>query len=423
MKKVTTTILAVIALLVLSTFAFAFDVGTSKDSGLNVASVKINGDEYANNTALRVQVGDKLTIRIKLEATDNVSDVEVAARIVGYRQTDREPLRLYDVAVVNRMYDNDAQWVTLTLDVPTRVERDNIYTLRIYVESRDKSFVYSTSNPLRLVGADNKIEIRRVSFDPAEVVAGRALRTRVRIENVGDSYEDDVYIKVSIPELGSALTVTADVGEMKINEIVTSEDLLLRIPECTKAGTYDVEVEVMYDDGYTKSKTTEQIKILADDACAVSTPSAASSDRTVITPPQSQKIVAGAGGASFPVVISNEGSEDKIYKVSVTGTSSWGSAEITNPTPLVKAGKSEVVYIYVAANAKTEGNQVFTISVTDGKNTRDIPVAVAVDAAKKTINWRNMLYVGVILLLILVIILGLIIGFNKAKPSKDEDYY
>ena len=413
MKKTITVLIAVVAVLLLTSIsAFA---------SIDVTQRYVDGKPYNTNTALAFTVGQTLKVDLELSALANVTqDIEASLRLVGYRYADRERLRTYDVVVIDGMTENTSKWVRLQVDAPVHVERGEIFELYIDVRTRNEHFLSDTIT-LRLQGERNHIDITRVSFDPEEVVAGRALRTRVRMENVGRTDERDVHVIVQIPELG--LRATADVSDrFNTNDFVTSEDVLIRIPECTAAGTYDVEVRVEYDRGYGVTTETREIRVLADDC-----PATAESQRTVITaPPQGQQITAGAGATSFPVVIRNEGSEDRVYQVSVSGASGWGSAEVTNPTPLVRAGKSEVVHVYVSAfgNAPA-GNQVFTVRVSDSVDAKDIPVSVHV-AQQQQDMWgtlRTVLLVGVIVLLILVIILGLIVGFNKVRSDKEKDYY
>lgn len=403
-----------LALLILSTTAFAAN-------GLDVDYVKINGEVYEDGDSLRVELGTDLNIKVKLAANTSVEDVEVAARLVGYAHADTEKLRTYDMVIVDEMDASDVEYVTLNLDTPKNLDKEYYY-VRIYVEGQDVDYVYSSNIRLNVVGEDNKIDIVRVSFDPAEIVAGRALRTRVKMENLGESDENDVYIKVAIPALGPGMLVTADIDEFDEGEVMTSEDLLLRIPACAEAGVYDVEVTVEYDEGYSSTTAVEQITVLADETCTAAL--GQTSGRTVITPPQNQDVTIGANGVSFPVVISNEGTTDKVYSVTVSGVSSWGSVEITNPAPLVKAGDNEVVYIYVTADSKAaEGKQVFEITVSDGTDSKKVPVTANVVKASGSIDWKNVLYVGVIVLLVLVVILGLVIGFNKTKGDNEKEYY
>lgn len=414
MKKTITVLIAIIAVLLLTSIsAFA---------SIDVTQRYVDGRPYNANTALAFSVGQTIKVDLELSALANVTqDIEASLRLVGYRYADRERLRTYDVVVIDGMTENTSKWVTLQVDAPVHVERGEIFELFVDVRTRNQH-ILSDSITLQLQGERNHIDITRVSFDPEEVVAGRALRTRVRMENVGRTDERDVHVIVQIPELG--LRATADISDrFNRNDFVTSEDVLLRIPECTAAGTYDVDVRVEYDRGYGVTTETREITVLADD-CPDTT---AESQRTVITaPPQGQQITAGAGATSFPVVIKNEGSEDRVYQVSVSGVSGWGSAEVTNPTPLVRAGKSEVVQVYVSAfdNAPA-GNQAFTVRVSDSVDARDIPVSVSVAEQQRDVwgTLRTVLLVGVIVLLILVIILGLLVGFNKVRSDNEKDYY
>ena len=433
MKNITKLGLLILTVIVLSSGVFA-------TNGLDIDSVEINGKDYdVTNTAsgftwndgrLRVELGSEFDIDVKLRAnsTTNHSDVEVSARMVGYDHADKEKLRVYDVVVVDEMMSNDVEYFKLNLDAPKsldKTEDSQNYYLRIRVLGQGADYG-ELEIPIDIVGEDNLIDIVRVSFDPAQVIAGRALRTRVKLKNLGEEDEDDVYVTVSIPALGPSMVTSADIDELEEDETLTTEDLLLRIPKCAPEGVYAVEVTVEYDDGYESTSDVKQVVILADEACALSTTPATpetETGRTIITPPQSQDLVAGESGASYPIVIKNEGTSDKVYSVSVEGVTGWGSAEVTNPAPLIKAGETEVVYIYVSANDNAEGKQVFDIVVSDGKDSRKVPVSAEIIEASSKWDIENVLLVGIIILLALVIILGLIVGFGKAKGDNDKEYY
>ncbi|MFT4326894.1 MAG: hypothetical protein ACMXYK_05310 [Candidatus Woesearchaeota archaeon] len=407
---------AVLAVLIFSTGVFA------NTPAVDVEYIRINGNRYADGDVLRVELGSELDIEVKLRANDNVSNLEVASRLVGYRFAEYDMLRTFDMRVVDRLYENDVTYVRLRVDAPIDMDRDR-FNLRISVDGPTANFVYNANYQLRVVGATSRVMITRVSFDPAAVIAGRALRTRVRLENLGSRFENDVFVTVAIPELGSAMFVTADINELDVSEVLTTEDLLLRIPECAPEGLYDVVVTVEYNNGRESTRSVESINILKNEDCGAATVEPTETrGRTVIIPPQTQEVVAGGRGVSFPVVISNEGTTDRTYAVSVTGVSGWGSSEITTPAPLVRAGQSEVVYVTVAAASGEQGSRVFQVVVSDGRDSKSIPVTATV-VRDSSMDWTNVLYVAVIVLLVLIIILGLVIGLGKSRGDNDKEYY
>ena len=421
MKKTITVVMAIVAvLLFVSTSVFAFTLTEE----ISVANKRINGLPYTDGQTLLFEVGQRIRIDIELRAHATIEqDIEASARLIGYRYADRERLRVYDVAIIDGMRNGTSKWVTLEIDAPVHVERGEIFNLNIDVRTRTSNIQHDVVT-LELRGQRNHVDIVRVSFDPEEVIAGRALRTRVRLENIGRTNERDVHIVMTVPELG--LRATADVSDrINTDDFMTSEDILLRIPACTKAGVYDAVIEVFYDRGFTKTTQVESFRVIADD-CPLEE-STTTTQRTVITAPaQGQQIVAGAGALSVPVVIKNEGTQDRTYQVSVSGIAGWGTVEITEPAPIVKAGTSKVVQMYISALSSTPaGSQVYTITISDGTESREIPVSVVISQPESTMwdTLRTVLLVGIVILLILVIILGLIVGFSKVKSDSDKEYY
>lgn len=389
--------------------------------------VEVNGDRLSASHTERLELSEDLDIKVRLEALGNVSDIEVLAKIDGYKYSDKFKYQTLDIVNIDDLDQYDMKTVELELKVPTDIDQD-ARNLKVMISDRTGTIaIYNAT--LNIQGADNRVDIKRVTFDPAEVVAGRALRTSVRLENLGEEDEDDMYVTVAIPELGPNMYVSTDVDELEQEEVVTTEDLLLRIPECADAGVYDVVVTVEYDNGYEESEVTEQITIVENDGCTVAAAQAAEAkDRTVITPPQSQEIAAGESGASFPLMIKNDGTEDKTYLVTISGVESWGAADVSTTASYVRAGDSEVVYVYVAADADVSGQKTFVISISDGKQTENLPVLVSVlpaaEEVEESSSFKQWMYAGIIVLLLLIVILGLAIGFKKVSgDDEDEEYY
>lgn len=414
MKKTTLAlfIIAILATLVMPLAAASVDI----------EYVEVNGDELSQNTNERLELTEELDIKVRLTATDDVEDIKISAELTGYEYADRNRYDIYDVIVIDDMDANDSTSERLSIEVPKDIDQDS-NTLLVRISDNDGTIAEYTAK-LNIQGKDNYIDIVRVSFDPAEVEAGRALRTRVRLENLGEEDEEDIFVQVAIPSLGPSMVVSADVDELDEEELTTTEDLLLRIPSCVEPGVYDVEVTAFYDDGYESTTVTESIRV-SEGACAAAQDSE-TTDRTVITPPTSQEIVAGAAGTSFPVIIENDGTEDKTYLVSVSGVNGWGSAEVSSAATFVRSGNTEVVYVYVSANPDAVGQKTFVVTVSDGTNSKDIAVQSRIlpgEEQAESMDWKQWVYTGIIVLLVIIVILGLAIGFRKASKDEEEEYY
>ena len=398
--------------------ALALLMLTSVFAAGEITEVKIDGDNYDTGDVLGVELGDDLDIRVEVKSSETLNDVQLEAKIVGYDHVD-DVSDTYDIESIDELKANTTYKYDLDVSIPSDADEDYYY---LYVElySRDDGLVDSYQFKLDIDFVDDeKIIIKRVNLDPAAVIAGRALRTSVKLENLGKDDADDVYVKVAIPELGPNVYVTTDVDEVESGDTETTEDLLLRIPSCARAGTYQVVVTATYDDDYESTTVVQPLTILEGDACESSKP--AVEDKTVVTPPSVQDLVAGQAGASYPIMIGNLGSEDKTYLVSVSGVSSWGSAEVSNPAPLIRSGETQVVYVYVNANEGIEGLKNFVITISDGKSKTDIPAQANVIESQDN-NSNAWIYGLIIFLVIVVIVLVFAVVFRK-KDDDEEEYY
>ncbi|MFH1642933.1 MAG: hypothetical protein ABIC04_08625 [Nanoarchaeota archaeon] len=422
-KGLSIMILVVIGLLSISGFASA---------AININSIKVNGDsfEYPDVVTIDVTKDDKL--EIKVTATSNTSnatleDVQISAYIRGNQRDLVE-----DITDTFDMKPGVSYVKTLTLDLPERMDQKT-YTLVIRVEDNSGELRSELRFNLEVDGSAHDIQIRDIILSPENSVkAGRALLASIRIKNRGEAVEEDVKIKVSLPELGVSASDYIDELDEEGGEddSTTSEELYLRIPDCAEKGEYTVQVCVEYDDGDEEECETTSIEVVEGDICPVYTPTTTTEptteSKTVITiGPETQEIKAG-DSASYSVTLTNQGTGAKSYSVAADGAS-WATISLT-PTNVVvlSPGESKTVMVNVAANAGTPiGTQMFSVTISSGdKILKQVPLTASV--AKSTVTGGGLtsikrgLEIGLVILVVLLVVLGLIIGFNKLRGSEDD---
>lgn len=403
---------------------------TAVTADIGIDYVRINGEQVLNNENLVVELGETLNIRVRVTAENSnesnveYNDVEVMARLIGFNYRDREG-NLVAIEGPFDMDSGDTRNIDLKLRVPITADKDE-YELRIDVGDRRNDYD-GMRVTLRIKDPNVGLLFRDVIMSPmGSVEAGRALLVQARVENLGRRDLRDIKITAEIPRLNVEGSTFLDerirgttVGQA---DIAVSEEILLRIPACAQPGVYDVVVTAEFD-RYERETLTRSIQVVASDSCAAQMPAPQQpmQDRTVITPPQSQTINVGQGGASFPVVITNLGTAAKSYTVSVSGVNAWGVAEVNEPAPLVRAGESKIVYVFVSANPGVQaGQQVFSIAVND----QSFPVVANLVVPAQESSWdsiRRGLEIGLIVLVVLLIIVGLIVGFSRLRNDREED--
>lgn len=403
-----------------------FIVGILAMSGIACATftiikVELDDDELdpSSTNAMRgIERGEEFEVKVHLSSNVSAEDVQVEAEIRGYDHKDR----VEDITDVFDMKAGVTYVKKLTLKFAERLDQDT-YKLRIQIEDRDSNTEEETYE-LEVEAARHLLKIKDVVFSPENTVrAGRALLTTVRVANYGQEEEEGVKIKVSIPALGISASDYIDEleAEGEDDDVKTSEELYMRIPECAEAGDYKVRVEVIYDDGDEKVSKETMITVREGEFCA---PVAAEAKpKTIITvTTESQDITQGEGGAVYPLTITNMGTTTKSYTVGVEGVGSFGTSRVSPSNVLVLgAGETKAVYIYVSAKeTATAGENMFAVTISSGGEVlQQIPLKANV-LAKTTAGWGKVkrgLEVGLVVLVILLVILGLIIGFNKLKGS------
>jgi hypothetical protein len=391
--------------------------------------VEIDGDEVSpdRETRIKVERGEELDIKVRVKALEDVEDVQVDAMISGY---DRDSIQ--DSSGTFDLDENDIEKVYLTLKIPDDIDLtddddddDDEFKLRIFVTNKFGA-AQTYSYNLRIAAPDNNVVIKDIILDPSyEVVAGRGLLASVRVKNMGEDDQDDIKVTVSIPALG--IDASEYIEELEYDESTSSEDLYLRIPQNAETGTYVVKARVKYDSGDEIVSEETSINIVGEDFPEPEE----DEDKTVVTVPERQDVDQGSSIA-YPIMISNTGATAKTYTLAVNGVESWGSYRMDPSNVLVIDGKkTKTAYLYVTAEEDASvGDKVFIVSVESAGQTKDVPLTASImqgeEEPKPPISgdWESIkkgLEIGLIVLVVLLVLLGLIVGFNKLKGAEEEE--
>jgi uncharacterized membrane protein len=391
--------------------------------GVQVTELKINSDEVediANSDLNEVfERGEDLDLRVKVQALEDVSDVQVYAILTGYDYAGYEQEKVLDSTDTIDMNENDVDRFDLSLTIPEKMDID-YYNLRLFVADRaGTSETYEYSIHVKGIDDSDAIQIKRFDLSPSSTVyAGRAVTAKVKIKNFGDEDLDDVTVKVSVPELGIQDVETLD--EIDSDETETFEELLLRIPTTAEPGQYTINVEVEFDE-YESTMITETITVECyegDEGCGTVTDK--DEETSIINVPKSMDWT--QSGVAFPITIENKGSADSVYSLAVSGIN-WGSYKFDPAADvIVPANSVKTVYLTIDAENLEAGEKYFQLEVNTGTETNEVSLAVNVDEDASSASLRNALEIGLIILVVILIIIGLIIGFGKLRDNnRDEE--
>ncbi|MBI4441726.1 hypothetical protein HY639_06165 [Candidatus Woesearchaeota archaeon] len=392
-----------------------------------VKSIEINGREvFTNNVqSLDVRKGDKLDLSVQLTAPDNedLKNVEVTARFV-YEYSDVEK-----TADSTSMFDVDAGdtvYKRLSLTVPKEITEQSI---DMFVMILDRTTLVQQKVRLHIKGQRHDIGIERVLFTPQKMVqAGSYVIGKVRIENFGQFDEEDLVVSAAIPELGVSDADTID--HLEKQKQVTSEELYLQVPACAKSGVYTVELDVLYDNDRGNAHAEFPLEVVKgqDAGFCAKDKSTDAKYPAVVVPTSVQQISAGEA-AVYPVTVYNAGRNAQTYIVSAEA-GDWATVKIEPSNVLtIDAGETQTAYVYAAAKAGQSGDKLIGLTVKAGNDvlsTSALKVAVTGSSVQEPVTnaggetLKKVLEIGLIVLVVLIVLLGLIIGFNKLR-EEDED--
>jgi len=400
--------LVLIGLLAVSGIANADSVPVS------IENVKVNGETLEDGEVLGGIVrGDAIEVKVKLEATDDDSNVVVEATVEGL---DHDSEKASDKTEPFTVRTGKTYYKTLSIELPDRMDLEE-YALRIEVSNRkDDEVVYNAV--LEVEPDRNRVTIKDVIFSPENSVkAGRALLATVRVKNMGEVEEEDVKVKVSIPELG--VSASDYIDELEEEDTVTSEELYMRIPECAEAGQYTATVTVEFDDGDEEVSESFLVNVVESETCGMS------ADKTIIAvSTEAQTVTAGATGAVYPLTLSNTGSSAKTYTISSEGSDAL-DVKISPNVAVLSAGETKVAYVYVSAKEDaTAGEHTFGLTIKSGDETLKQVTLKANVQEPEASGWDKVkkgLEVALVVLVVLLVIIGLVIGFNRLRGDEDED--
>jgi len=407
--------------------------GAASAVNLQVTSLEVNGHTLSSSdtsvTSQDYKRGDNLDISVCVQASDDITDAQIYADISGYTYAVNEPSKIHDMTDTFDLLSGHSDCFDLNLQVPTLIDKD-YFKLRITADDRNGTSVDKTYQ-LYLKGISRKaaVEIKDISLDPQEIIAGRAFTGKIQIHNLGDSSMKDLKATISIPELNIQTSEYMD--EIGIDKSKTFEELLLRVPECTKAGTYTVDITVDFDNFQT-TESTSTIKVDASDTCAANVPvnPITPEQSTSVNVPNTQEASQGAS-VVYPVMIQNNAAISQTYTLSVSGAADFATTRIDpSAVIVVPAGQSKTAYLYVSIDKDAQsGDKVFTLNIESGSDSKAVPLVAKI--TKSTANTDMGTFVkalewGCVILVVILIIVGLVIGFNKMKDAGKkgtEPYY
>ncbi|USN44453.1 MAG: hypothetical protein H6500_01225 [Candidatus Woesearchaeota archaeon] len=397
----------------------SFLFGSEKDTnglGVLLEGIEINDNEVSDIDTLQVVNGETLNIELRFTALENFDNARFRAFIDGY-----EHASLFSSTQIFSAVEGKTYVKTFSLQLPSDMSSEKDYKLRIE-GANDLSGLTAKDYTIYVDTQRDRIDILDLVMTPSSgVEPGQNVIANVRLKNRGQQAQDSIKVSVEIPELN--VEESSYVSNLAKDEVATSDDMLLFIPQDAKAGQYEATVTLSYDDGYTR--TTDSFVF------TVVSPRAVDEQNLLVSFKDGMTIAAGEK-TSFDVVVANPNDESKPISIAALNAA-WADVSVSPSLAMVKGGDSETFTVTITPDADVEGEQELTLLVKEGSQiASEVKVKLVVEEGKvmeeSSVNFVNialavLLVIAIIILLVLIITIAKRRGDDEKETSSTEEYY
>ena len=379
-----------------------------------------------------VERGQSAAIEVWFTGTDEITDPEgvddarIKAWIGGYEHGDIE----YKTDIFT-IEPNVSYRKVLRLDIPEDIEIKDSHLLHVEIFDSDDEIEQEFNLGIR--EKRHSLSVQDVLFSPGslEVEAGKMLFATVRLENLGERKEEDIKVTMKIPELG--LSTSTYIDELTNDEDSSSDDdeetsassdeLFLRIPESAK-GEYDLFVEVSYNRGNSLLKEEYTLSVSNEEEVSGEAPAL-----TVSVDKTSQSVTRGEG-VVYQISFSNLGEEAQTFTAEISGEEAWAQSRVEPQVLTIRPDGTGDMFVFLSSEEDaTLGSHIFTVSIMSGSDVvEELNLRADVtrngtedQTAASSVDFRRVLEIGFIVLLIILVILGIVLAIRKMGRSEESE--
>lgn len=243
---------------------------TEKEVKLNVKPIfEVNKVKINDKTNGDFSVEDANTIEVEFENgfTKELENVYVLVSILDVNGE--------DLSEESDEFDLDSgedETIEVEFDLSKEDLEEEKYVLEITIEGEDadgKDYATTLNQDVEVNRERHRVVITKASLDSSQIDCAESYTSAVvHIENIGESDEDNVEIKISNTELGLSSSKSGiEIEKYSDNDNEYNTRLVLNLDGVTE-GTYALKVEV-YRDG--NLEDTQELSLNATGSCSVAT--------------------------------------------------------------------------------------------------------------------------------------------------------
>ncbi len=367
-----------------------------------IEKIEINGVEIRDNAVRGVEVGETVDVEIVFIPDVSADDARIRLEL----DADDNNL-LTDTTDRFNVVEGVTKSITMSIKLPENMDAQEDNVIRLtglgpLSELNRELDVYVDTDRHR-VDIEDLVMVSSSGVEP-----GQNIIANVRMENRGQKDQDSVKVEVAVPELG--VREFSYISNLGAEEVATSDDMLLSIPSDAKAGQYDVEVTLSYNDGYSETTETFTLNVLA--------PQVVSEKNLLVSFDETIDLVAGET-TTFDVVVANPNKDSKPISLAAVDNA-WAEVNVNPSLKMVEGGSDAVFTVSVTPKDSIAGEKELTLLVKEGAVTiSDVNVNTYVEASQN-VNWVNVV-LAVLLVIAVIILIALVITVARKKGDDRED--
>jgi len=262
-EKMNTKRLLVSFLLLTSLLFLCANISATSDlTNVSNSEVRVNDLViYGTNAEVAsVLSGETLEVKIKFTSLVNASNVRVRVDLDSVKDSVSEVTSLFDVE------EGKTYQKTLEIKVPKDLDEEEVSNnLKLDIKIWNRDYESEIQNiELRVQKQSYELEIKSI-ITPSVLQTGESSPVDIVLKNVGYNDAKDIFVKVSVPELGiekkaylGDLVSLEDNGDDDKTNTVNAK-IYLEIPFAVKSGDYTLTVSAENDE--TKATSTKKIYV------------------------------------------------------------------------------------------------------------------------------------------------------------------
>lgn len=386
----------------------AFLFGSNRDTeGLDliIEDVEVNNNDVTNLDSLQVLNGATLNIDVRFSALETFDDARLMVFIDGY-----EHASLVGSTDIFLAQEGVTYVKSMTLNLPADMDSQKEYRLRI-TGANDLSGLTYKELTLFVDTQRDRVDILDLVLTPSSgVEPGQNIIANVRMKNRGQQDQDSVKATVEIPRLG--VSESSYISNLNPDEVATSDDMLIFVPEDAAPGQYEALVTLSYDDGYTRTTESFSLNILA--------PRTVQEQNLIVSYKENIELMAGEA-TSFDIVIGNPNDESKPISIATAGAA-WADVDVTPGLAMVQGGADATYTVTVTPRDSVEGERSLTLIVKEGTDqVSELTVSTYVEAkVEEGLNITNII-LAVFLVIAIIVLLILIVAIARRKNTEENE--